>query len=586
MTAATDTTAPAEADPATALPGSYAASLRWIPPGEGSWMQQADHFPRPVTASLEPMLEVWSSATTEYLHRLGLPIESAHLVAVNGLPYMSFRQPGRQPSKPPPAWMMRLAVHVLPSMRRAERRLRQVMAERPWVEGARRWYEHDRAPAERLMIDATSIDPWSLDDVELADHLDDRARAVLGSMRQHLLLHEHDQFPVLLFALRMTDWGRSPSEALALLAGSSPVSTGASAELDELRAAVDGRTATTLDELRSLGPEVSEALDTFLRRHGWRLVDGYDVDGPCLAELPSLVATLATAAPSSPDGHDGQHARDIADARVLVPPDERNEFDRLLADAQVGYGLRDDNSAILMAWPVGLLRRSLLAAGDRLAARGALPDAGLVIEAVPAEVGAALRNGSSLDIDALVERAEHRRRLKATEAPIALGPPEPPPPSGLSGALGTVMRMFGLLTPEPGTTRDGLHGLGVGSEPYQGTARLVNGSGQGLADFEPGEVLVATMTSPSYNVVLSLAGAVVTETGDAMSHAAIMARELRLPAVIGVARALASIRDGDLVTVDPIAGSVTVHPPAASPPATTPAHTSTITGHRKGPTPR
>jgi rifampicin phosphotransferase len=107
----------------------------------------------------------------------------------------------------------------------------------------------------------------------------------------------------------------------------------------------------------------------------------------------------------------------------------------------------------------------------------------------------------------------------------------------------------------------------VGSEPYQGTARFVTGSGQGLADFEPGEVLVATMTSPSYNVVLSLAGAVVTETGDAMSHAAIMARELRFPAVIGVQRsAVAAIRDGDLVTVDPRAGSVTVHPPAASPP--------------------
>lgn len=556
-------TARADALPATALPGSYAASLRWLPPGEGSWMQQADHFPRPFTPSLEPMLEVWSSATTEYLHRLGLPLQSAHLAAVNGLPYMSFRQPGRQPSKPPPAWLMQIAVHLLPSMRRAERRLRQVMADRPWVEGARRWYEHDRACAERRMIDATSTDPWSLDDIELADHLDERVRAMLHSLRHHLLLHEHDQFPVLLFALRMSDWGRSPSEALALLAGSSPVSTGASAQLEELRAAVNGRTAATLDKLRALGPEVSEALDAFLQRHGWRLVDGYDVDGPCLAELPSLVVMLATSAPSIPDNHDGAHARAIAGTRELAPPDERDEFDRLLADARVGYGLRDDNSAILMAWPVGLLRRSMLAAGDRLAARGVLPDARLVIEAAPAEVSAALRDGSPLDTDELGTRAEHRRRLNATEAPITLGPPEPPSPSGLTGALGTVTRMFDLLTPESGPTRDDLHGLGVGSEPYQGVARLVNGSGQGLADFEPGEVLVATMTSPSYNVVLSLAGAVVTETGDAMSHAAIIARELGLPAVIGVSGAVATICDGDVVTVDPTTGSVTVHSTAA-----------------------
>jgi phosphohistidine swiveling domain-containing protein len=213
-----------------------------------------------------------------------------------------------------------------------------------------------------------------------------------------------------------------------------------------------------------------------------------------------------------------------------------------------------------------------------------VPDAGLVIDAAPADVVAALRDGPPLDAEALAQRADHRRRLHATEAPVTLGPPEPPAPSGLTGALGTVLRMFDLVTPDPApsaddVTRDtlaprGLRGLGVGSAPYQGRARLVTGSGQGLADFEPGEVLVATMTSPSYNVVLSLAGAVVTETGDAMSHAAIMARELGVPAVIGVPRAVASIRDGDLVTVDPLAGSVAVDRSATP----TPTPTSTVTG--------
>jgi pyruvate,water dikinase len=119
--------------------------------------------------------------------------------------------------------------------------------------------------------------------------------------------------------------------------------------------------------------------------------------------------------------------------------------------------------------------------------------------------------------------------------------------------------MFDLATSAPRRpSAVGLSGLGVGTERYQGRARLVNGSGDGLADFEPGEVLVATMTSPSYNIVLSLAGAMVTEAGDHMSHAAIMARELGVPAVIGVAHAVSSIRNGDLVTVDPIAGSVSI----------------------------
>jgi rifampicin phosphotransferase len=233
-----------------------------------------------------------------------------------------------------------------------------------------------------------------------------------------------------------------------------------------------------------------------------------------------------------------------------------------------------------MAWSVGLLRRAMLAAGDRLAARGVLSDAALVIEAAPAHVSSAMRDDAPLDDEALGRCAEHRHRLRATDAPVTLGPPEPPAPSGLPGALGTVLRMFDLVTPAPAGAREGLAGLGVGSAPYQGRARLVNGSGQGLADFEPGEVLVATMTSPSYNVVLSLAGAVVTETGDAMSHAAIMARELGVPAVIGVPGAVASICDGDLVTVDPVRGSVTVDRTAIgspAPPASRTGSTSTST---------
>jgi pyruvate,water dikinase len=58
--------------------------------------------------------------------------------------------------------------------------------------------------------------------------------------------------------------------------------------------------------------------------------------------------------------------------------------------------------------------------------------------------------------------------------------------------------------------------------------------------------------------VLAIAGGLVTEEGGALSHAAVLARELDLPAVIGVAGALAVIADGDRVEVDPVAGTVRV----------------------------
>ena len=73
-----------------------------------------------------------------------------------------------------------------------------------------------------------------------------------------------------------------------------------------------------------------------------------------------------------------------------------------------------------------------------------------------------------------------------------------------------------------------------------------------------GEVLVVACTTPAYNLVLSFAGAVVTSAGGPMSHAAVIARELGIPAVIGARSALSDIPNGALVEVDPVAGVVRV----------------------------
>ena len=536
----------------TTTPGSR---LTWEPPGPGSWTLLADHYARPVTAAYEAFLPVWESATTAYMREAGVPIREARMVLVNGLPYMAFETEGGA-GKPPPAWVMKLAIRLLPSLRRIEAKLRNVLEERPWNEGVRRWYEEDRPAAIERMTALTRVDPDNLTDEDLARHLEACYREMLDSADQHLTLHGHDMLPPGLFAVQMVDWGFTAAHAFGLLAGSSPASTGMSDELQALRVAVNGREASSVEELRALGPEVGNALDAFLERHGWRILDGYDIDGSCLIEVPSLVVALATG-PVALHLNEGNQAA-IAEARGRVPASERGEFDRLLQEAQAAYGLRDDNSGILTSWPAGLLRRAMLACGDRLAARGKLRDARLVIEATPGAITAALRGQGELDSDALVERAAYRRSLRSADAPRRLGPPEPPLPENLPGALGLVMRAIAVLGLGETASKDALCGMGIGSTAYEGRARLVIGAGDGLDTFEAGDVLVAPMTSPSYNVLLAMAGAVVTEEGDALSHAAIMARELALPAVIGAPRATAEIQDGDYVRVDPVSGTVRV----------------------------
>ena len=75
---------------------------------------------------------------------------------------------------------------------------------------------------------------------------------------------------------------------------------------------------------------------------------------------------------------------------------------------------------------------------------------------------------------------------------------------------------------------------------------------------EPGDVVVAPYTAPTYNSVLAMAGAIVTEQGGLLCHAAVIARELGLPAVIGAPGAMTSIPDGATVEVDPVQGRVLV----------------------------
>ncbi len=91
-------------------------------------------------------------------------------------------------------------------------------------------------------------------------------------------------------------------------------------------------------------------------------------------------------------------------------------------------------------------------------------------------------------------------------------------------------------------------GRAIGQKIGSGVARVV----RSLADMErvqPGDVLVADMTDPDWEPVMKRAAAIVTNRGGRTCHAAIIARELGVPAVVGTGNALDTIQDGQPVTV-------------------------------------
>lgn len=104
-----------------------------------------------------------------------------------------------------------------------------------------------------------------------------------------------------------------------------------------------------------------------------------------------------------------------------------------------------------------------------------------------------------------------------------------------------------------GTLR--LSGKAVGEKIGTGVVRIINGTDD-LHSFQPGEILVASSTSPDWEPVMKTAGAIITDHGGRTCHAAIVARELGVPAVVGAMTATRTLHNGECVTVSCAGGEM------------------------------
>ena len=91
-------------------------------------------------------------------------------------------------------------------------------------------------------------------------------------------------------------------------------------------------------------------------------------------------------------------------------------------------------------------------------------------------------------------------------------------------------------------------GRSVGEKIASGVARRIDNVAN-LSDFQPGEVLVSDITTPDWEPVMKIASAIVTNRGGRTCHAAIISRELGIPAVVGAGDATTKVPNGDVVTV-------------------------------------
>ncbi|MDP3964675.1 MAG: phosphoenolpyruvate synthase, partial [bacterium] len=93
-----------------------------------------------------------------------------------------------------------------------------------------------------------------------------------------------------------------------------------------------------------------------------------------------------------------------------------------------------------------------------------------------------------------------------------------------------------------------IEGTSVGFKIGTGKVRVIQSVKQ-IHKFQPGEVLVTTMTDPDWEPIMKIASAIVTEEGGRTSHAAIVSRELGLPAIVGTGDATKKLKTGQKVTI-------------------------------------
>jgi phosphohistidine swiveling domain-containing protein len=187
-----------------------------------------------------------------------------------------------------------------------------------------------------------------------------------------------------------------------------------------------------------------------------------------------------------------------------------------------------------MVRAIWLLRNLLREIGCRLANSGVLEDADDVFYLLVDELDAL-----PADPAALVAR---RRAEQLRLADVV-------PPAVFSGGWQAANAEATVLA--PGQI---LKGVGVCGGRVRGRVRIVRP--ETIDDLESGEILVAEVTDVGYTAAFSYAGAVVTELGGPMSHAAVVAREFGIPCVVDVHDATRRLSPGALIEVDGTSGEI------------------------------
>ncbi len=326
-----------------------------------------------------------------------------------------------------------------------------------------------------------------------------------------------------------------------------------------LSAAFDQGEEGLLERIRKDHPGFATRFDIFVHEFGYRGPSEWDIGVHTWETQPELPLALIgrlrhlddDASPAlRREERSDDAAAALQQALKIVGGNEEAKQTLHLAIASArrfaAWRERGKTSAVKVLHEV---RVPLFELGRRLTAKGELDHPQQVFMALEPELDLLATHAADL-AGTLRERERQWRQLFEIEPPTFVVGGEPMTP------LADVPRKGGPQAPavRPG---DVLAGAPASPGVARGRARVVADTSQ-IAAFEPGEILVAPQTDPSWTPLFMVAAGVVVDVGAMGSHAMIVSRELGIPCAAGVSDATRRIPDGTLLEVDGSSGKVTV----------------------------
>ena len=315
------------------------------------------------------------------------------------------------------------------------------------------------------------------------------------------------------------------------------------------------------------GKKLIAGINSYAQKWGLRSDTVIEIADPSWVEDPTIVINNMKAYLQDDSGNPREKWNDIvadrervvAEARDRIsdyPESVKQQFNGILAAGQQGHRVQEDHNWWIDQQGNHQVRKVFLEFGNRLAASGAIATRDDVFMLTGDEIIESVKSGFSGDFKStVIERAaEMEKWAQIPAAPMIGTDYGPPPDNPVSRAIG---RFFGWGPPQEGVPSGTITGRPGSSGKVTGTARVIiklSDAGR----LNKGDILVTATTSPPWTPLFATAAGIVTDTGGALSHCAIVAREYGIPATVGALGATVQIKDGNQIEVDGDAGTVRI----------------------------